>query len=1075
MSGQATQRPTPLRGRKKFILDVQDAMKRCTEGWTVEILRVENLRHGEDEGSILCEILRAPGNAHLMSLSIIISDTSDYPNNHSFFCCTTSQGEVAPCILDALQAVPEEGHCSIEALLQKLLASCARRLSKSTYGVASHDDGNSGDYDDYEGSFQDEDSDSNMYDDDDDDEYYGISPGTTKSGIDMSVLRRDFNEIVACDYRPGIVRIGSNEVAVSVSKPAFKLTDNIPPQALSAWDSRLLSSVKHLTLIITGIRGVYPILSPDGTLNPLLNEVTFRVGLTPRYKPDKELVLRLSRTFIHREEEPRAVTPADSESTDDSENQDAEDLEFGVIPPVQGMEGEEGPEESFSFSLSSSLEALMNDRFIDLLQIRCRYGLGWAAAEALINEVHRTQRKAEDIYQEHTQELLLEDREENQLAYTNRLPEDPLRAPDRDWHHNLPLYAFSYLLRRLTLCSRYCLVCYNKLRTNFQALKPYVCDNKLCTYQYYNLNRGPSLEYEICSKPETVDLLVSLAYSAASGGSLHGFPDGLELQVPSVFPPYISVDFDSMDTPAAKNSAVMTLLDRLPSVKEMKMQLEWNSKTSMRTRSLKEMYPDVPPASWQLLRWCVGSCTAQLEKLTSPEDCIVGVGSEWRQYRLAVGAPDAEAKFKAAQVEAQKWDENAQRYPSLYAFHGSPTHNWHSIIRHGLWCKETAHGRAHGDGVYFAKDGNLSISAYSRSTGSSWTKSNLQVSSCVALAEIVNLPQNFRSSHPYFVVQQTDWIVCRYLLVKALVEDDTTLQMPRDDIHIPIINLDPKHTLSLGQRAIAIPNPTFKLERLLIQRGRDFIEGDYDEEDYQVFLEQNQQDLGRPDLPTPAPAVLAPTERPIDDWFHDPGWVQACVEHMLPPPTDASPIATTSLQRELVRMMKEQDDAKSLKDLGWYMSPDFVGDNLFHWIAEVHSFDPALPIARDMRARNVNSIVFEILFPPTYPHSPPFFRILKPRFLPFIHGGGGHVTGGGSMCMDLLTADGWLPSYSISAILLQIKLAISNLDPRPARLAANWDRPYTMQEAIAGYKRAAQAHGWRIPQGIDRLESSSWM
>jgi ubiquitin-conjugating enzyme E2 Q len=60
--------------------------------------------------------------------------------------------------------------------------------------------------------------------------------------------------------------------------------------------------------------------------------------------------------------------------------------------------------------------------------------------------------------------------------------------------------------------------------------------------------------------------------------------------------------------------------------------------------------------------------------------------------------------------------------------------------------------------------------------------------------------------------------------------------------------------------------------------------------------------------------------------------------------------------------------------------------------------------------------------------------------------------------MDLLTSDGWLPSYrynnlfltvllamltdtdsSISAVLMQIKLAISNLDPKPARLASNWN------------------------------------
>jgi ubiquitin-conjugating enzyme E2 Q len=71
--------------------------------------------------------------------------------------------------------------------------------------------------------------------------------------------------------------------------------------------------------------------------------------------------------------------------------------------------------------------------------------------------------------------------------------------------------------------------------------------------------------------------------------------------------------------------------------------------------------------------------------------------------------------------------------------------------------------------------------------------------------------------------------------------------------------------------------------------------------------------------------------------------------------------------------------------------------------------------------------------------------------------------------MDLLTADGWLPSYSISAVLLQIKLAISNLDPRPARLANNWNQPYSVSESLVGFKRAAATHGWTVPVGIDRL------
>ena len=50
------------------------------------------------------------------------------------------------------------------------------------------------------------------------------------------------------------------------------------------------------------------------------------------------------------------------------------------------------------------------------------------------------------------------------------------------------------LLNISQLCPRFCLVCHQQLQEDLDALKPYVCSSKLCTYQYYNLNRGPSLE-----------------------------------------------------------------------------------------------------------------------------------------------------------------------------------------------------------------------------------------------------------------------------------------------------------------------------------------------------------------------------------------------------------------------------------------------------------------------------------------------------------------------------------------------------------------------------------------------------
>jgi ubiquitin-conjugating enzyme E2 Q len=33
------------------------------------------------------------------------------------------------------------------------------------------------------------------------------------------------------------------------------------------------------------------------------------------------------------------------------------------------------------------------------------------------------------------------------------------------------------------------------------------------------------------------------------------------------------------------------------------------------------------------------------------------------------------------------------------------------------------------------------------------------------------------------------------------------------------------------------------------------------------------------------------------------------------------------------------------------MPPDLIGDNLYQWIVEMHSFDPALPLAKDLKAK----------------------------------------------------------------------------------------------------------------------------
>jgi len=176
------------------------------------------------------------------------------------------------------------------------------------------------------------------------------------------------------------------------------------------------------------------------------------------------------------------------------------------------------------------------------------------------------------------------------------------------------------------------------------------------------------------------------------------------------------------------------------------------------------------------------------------------------------------------------------------------------------------------------------------------------------------------------------------------------------------------------------------------------------------------------------------------------------------------------LNRELKTILKVQEETPS-HELGWYINPELIS-NVYQWIVELHSFELDLPLAQDMKAAGMNSIVLEIRFGKDFPHSPPFVRVIRPRFLPFTQGGGGHVTGGGAMCMELLTNSGWSAVSSIEGVLLQVRMAIMNLEPKPARLeskAKTQQRDYGTSEAMEAYIRACRTHNWQVPKDFQEF------
>ena len=137
---------------------------------------------------------------------------------------------------------------------------------------------------------------------------------------------------------------------------------------------------------------------------------------------------------------------------------------------------------------------------------------------------------------------------------------------------------------------------------------------------------------------------------------------------------------------------------------------------------------------------------------------------DYVQFRLVQGAPDKEQRFITA-VNEKSMTVRPQ-HPTIFAWHGSPLYNWHSILREGLHFKDTVHGRAFGHGVYMSPHFRTSLGyAGAQQSYHRWPQSNLILTSIMSLNEIVNAPTEFVHTQPHYVVTQLDWIQPRYLFV----------------------------------------------------------------------------------------------------------------------------------------------------------------------------------------------------------------------------------------------------------------------------------------------------------------------
>jgi ubiquitin-conjugating enzyme E2 Q len=1237
-------------GFKKFRADVSTAAQKVANGAISGVLSVTN---GDSDGEVVMKYHHdsLPADIRIQALA---QDVSEYPDGNTFMLWTDERDPPPPVVSAIKVAQDYLSGMSVHEMVIEL----ANLLEKEIARVVDGEDGSEDDVDD---ESEDEDDYDASYDADypSDVDEFGLPSSAPRSFRQRTKLaetpkpllqriRRDLRQVKQAGYKVGFLdafgkTAATGIISVSIRVDKLSLSDG----AMEAWDVR---PTDYLVLLLRFEKRYDPL---ERVIDQAAShtEVTFRIGKCNKYKPSLRQALGV---FA---ESNRSTAVEESETT----AQDVAHFE--------------------KLFISNSLDSFLNESFISLLKIRETSGLDWDKAnEYLLTTIGLCAEGQRLPDPSSWSPALKRSQAPDPTAARHQvLGRDHLLEKGPTNERSLPLVVMQFAMRYFEKCTEYCLRCHRRLEKGFEALRPYVCSDPLCLFQYMAMGFGPAVEHEILTEPYVVDLLVSLCYAAiqpynqwgygispasqtevklpirslpvglrlrvpdltnvtatplkakvaadksrlvfddegaqgfanrlapnqwlafrtpgetrayhahvqevnsamktafievvgesaaywatapqahaavygANSGPIQAPPNPAEMSIADVYP--YDADFDSMDD-SSKGIAMRHILDTLPSILEIGDWLSSHPHSTLRTMHR------ISPAAASLLQWIVSSnrsCIFQVDRSrpitqqpkggsesktpgskaqdTVPQDVpgVAGRGRNreherilgmdgWIQFRFAQGSPDKELRFNRALQEVAARKPPIHSNPTIFAWHGSNLANWHSIVRTGLDYKDIRCGRAYGHGVYFSPHQSTSI-GYSANGGQQpWPNSDLHITTCLSLNEIINAPDEFVSRSPHYVVSQLDWHQCRYLFVQAngKVSLNGAAKRPMDQqavvekkkltfypqapgleivgqsgkpLQIPLSAIPVR---TIGPAAGKSSSPSKRAMRLLDESDEEDAEDvsllftDYEEDavdgpptkksmsrgssmDVAVtqdkyvpsFLPYTQTCLtnrhsGAAGPPTPASINI---DRAMTDF--EPGSLNLTSLPRLQSPSFATTAASKALSREIVRLQALQSKTP-LHELGWYMDFDSVS-NLYQWIVELHSFDASLPLAQDMKTAGVTSIVLELRFGPDFPFSPPFVRVVRPRFLPFMNGGGGHVTAGGAMCMELLTSSGWSPVSSMESVFLQVRMAMCSLEPKPARLdrrvMMGKKEDYGVGEAIEAFERASKAHGWAVPKGL---------
>lgn len=145
---------------------------------------------------------------------------------------------------------------------------------------------------------------------------------------------------------------------------------------------------------------------------------------------------------------------------------------------------------------------------------------------------------------------------------------------------------------------------------------------------------------------------------------------------------------------------------------------------------------------------------------------------------------------------------------------------------------------------------------------------------------------------------------------------------------------------------------------------------------------------------------------------------------------------------------------KSVAELGFSIKLS-EESNLRVWMIYIPASGLENPtLETQMQKFCIPFLELEITFPEGYPIEPPFPRVIYPRFQSLT----GHITAGGSICMEAISKSGWVPTTNMESLITQIKIVLIEGDARIDETRSC--QRYDLAEAKEAFQRAMATHGW---------------